>query len=102
MTSVSVDSEDEGLVVKISNEAWELNVRAPAVDLVALSYIRDADWSRRQSIAAGRSAGSMVFWSFDGTSAWALIGDDDEAWDVGIRVPLDVIEHIVVAARGAA
>ena len=94
--NVSVEREADGrLLVKLGTDAWELNVRASADDLLALAEIRSARWNERRTLRAGESAGAPVFWASEGNRATLLVGHDDESWDVAMTVPLMVVDEIV-------
>ena len=100
MADVVVDAEvgANGATVacaKIANGEWEVNVRATPLEFAALRSIRTATWTTRHSIAVGRLAGAAVFWSCNGPTASILIGSDDEAWDVALAVPVEVVDRIV-------
>lgn len=94
--------KDAGWLVKISAEAWEINLRAQANDLRSLRTIRGAAWDARGSLQVGRVAGATAFWSCDGNVATILVGHDDETWDVAITVPVAVVDEIVRQAGSAA
>ena len=100
MADVVIDAEvdEDGRTVacvKINSGDWEVNVRATPLEFARLDSIRTATWASRNSIAVGRSAGALVFWSCDGPTASILIGSDDETWDVALEVPVDVVDRIV-------
>jgi hypothetical protein len=100
---MTLDVEADGrCVVKLQTPTWELNVRAPAEELMRLATIRNADWNARGSLDVGEVAGSRAFWSSDEQTATVVVGDDDETWDVAITVPLHVVDEIVrLVAAGA-
>jgi len=100
MADVVVDAEVDAdgrtlACAKISSGEWEVNVRATPPEFASLDSIRGATWASRNSIAVGRCAGALVFWSCDGPTASILIGSDDETWDVAFSVPVDVVDRIV-------
>ena len=43
----------------------------------------------------GTSAGGQAFWASTGGAAALMIGHDDEAWDITVTIPFDVIDHVV-------
>ena len=93
---VSVEREADGrLAVKLQTNAWEVNVRASIGDFMRLAEIRSADWTQRRSIAAGASAGALVFWASVDDHAVLMIGHDDESWDVSLALPYDLVDEIV-------
>lgn len=96
MPDVVVDLEDDGMVAaKFSDAAWEINVRADRADFLRLSGIRDADWDARRSLKVGNSAGSHVFWARKADTVELLVGRDDETWDIGISMPLEMVDRLV-------
>lgn len=80
---------------KISSGDTELNVRAAASEFAALGSIRSANWTARQTLAIGTSAGAPVYWASDGDNASILVGLDDETWNVAVNVPVHVIDRMV-------
>jgi hypothetical protein len=97
---VVVEPAADGLLaVRLQRETWELNVRASADELAKLRAIRAADWDRRRSIRAGRSAGAPVFWAVGEEGVTLLIGDDDETWDIGVTVPVETVDEILLRAH---
>jgi len=94
--NVTVETEVGGLAaVKLQTPEWEVNIRAVPSDLMKLTDIRMANWDERQSIRAGATAGAPVFWAADGAGVALLVGDDDETWDVSVRIPFAAVEEIV-------
>ena len=89
------DAGEESLLVKLSDDGWELNVRAPATELLALRDIRAFDWDGRRAVQVGVCAGASAFWSSDGATATILIGQDDETGDVAVSVPVEVVDELV-------
>lgn len=98
---VNVEKDESGfeiLCAKVSSDQGELNVRATRSEFLELRRIRDADWTLRSSLAVGASAGSRVFWTSDGELATALVGADDETWDIAVYMPLSIVDDIVSQA----
>lgn len=64
-------------------------------ELHLLKMIRFADWSSRNSIKAGLSASSSVFWIYDELNNMVSIcvGHDDETWDFTVCVPITILEE---------
>lgn len=92
---VDVDVEADGrLVVKLSSRPFELNIRASPAELLTLAEIRKAGWGQRQSLAAGSSAGSPVFWCCLDDTVTVLVGPDDETWDVAVHIPVATVDVI--------
>jgi hypothetical protein len=86
------------VVLKLQGEdGWQLNVWATFEELSKLRAVRTASWEQRRSIRAGTSAGCPVFWAAgadDPETATALIGHDDETWDIAFGVPVALVERI--------
>lgn len=85
----------ELVTAKFGGDSWELNVRAPAIELLILRDIRDMDWKTRRSVKVGTSAGASVYWCSDGKSATIMVGHDDETWDVAVSVPIELVDDLV-------
>jgi len=75
--------------------AYEVNIMVPIDDLSRLAQVRNARWDERGSVAIGTSAGGRAFWSSDKDGFSILIGQDDESWDISIRLPLGKFEEII-------
>jgi hypothetical protein len=99
MADLSIDDDDTGVLVKITSDSWELNVRGSVEEFLRLAEIRSADWNSRRSIRAGLSAGFAVWWSFDGSTAWAFVGRDDDVWDIGIAIELATVDELLAGIR---
>ena len=97
---VSLETETDGrLLLKLQNDEWEVNVRAPRAELLKLRGIRTANWNERRSIEAGESVGARAFWTVDGENAMLMIGLDDETWDIALSVPVETVGEIVRQAH---
>ncbi|WP_326631451.1 hypothetical protein OIE67_43310 [Nonomuraea fuscirosea] len=95
------ESAGQLALVKLQADAWELNIRAPLVDLVRLREIRRADWEARRSLAVGTCANARVFWTVSEGQAAILVGPDDEAWDIAVTIPMTVVDEIARLAGGS-
>ncbi len=93
--AVHDESGEEALLAKFSDGGWEIDVRAPASELLILRDIRTFDWDTRRPAKVGICAGASAFWCSDGKTATILVGHDDEAWDVAVSVPVEVIDDLV-------
>ncbi|WP_432990909.1 hypothetical protein [Dactylosporangium sp. CA-233914] len=102
MVDVSVEqSGDDPAVMRVKLQApsWEFNFRAHLSQLGQLRSIRQADWTSRRSLQIGDVAGVPVHWCINkDDTATALIGSDDEAWDIAFVIPVDTIDRLVVEA----
>jgi hypothetical protein len=101
MTDVVVDwdwADEQPLVcAKISDVAWELNIRAGRSEFDSLRHVRQADWNERRSLGLGSVAGSSAFWTYADGRVTVLIGHDDETWDVAIDFPVEVVDDLLAA-----
>ena len=92
----TLDESGHDLVnAKITDDRWELNVRARASEFLTLRDIRAMDWNSRRVAKVGTSAGAGVFWCADGDGATIMIGHDEETWDLAISVPLRLVDDLV-------
>lgn len=82
-------------MVKIHDDAIEVNVLGAGEQLLLLRGIRDAQWEDRGSIRVGTSAGSPVYWCSGDGDATMMIGHDEETWDIAVTMPLAVVDDIV-------
>jgi hypothetical protein len=49
-------------VVKLQNEAWELNICATTDELWKLADIEKRDWEQRRTLQVGTCAKALVWW----------------------------------------
>lgn len=98
MVSVTVearnDASNSGLV-KFQGETWELNIRATIDELWRLAGIEETDWDRRRTLRVGTCAGAPVWWHERDGAVHILVGGDDEAWDLGVAVPLAAVRELL-------
>ena len=88
------DADDPGLV-KLQGETWELNIWATTDELWKLAGIEKTDWAQRRTLKVGTCASAPVWWNeLDGT-VYILVGDDDEAWDMCVTIPLRTIHELL-------
>lgn len=105
MPQVDVDiaraeSGQDVVTAKLTDDRWELNVRARAPEFLTLRDIRALDWNARKVAKVGTSAGAAVFWCSDGETATIMIGHDDETWDLAISVPVGIVDDLVRQVEG--
>ena len=99
---VETDSDDSGhglVSAKITDDRWELNVRAQVPDFLSLSDIRSMDWNSRRVASVGTCLGAAVFWSSDGDTATIMVGHDDETWDLAVSIAVEVVDDLVRQVR---
>ena len=88
------DADNPGLV-KLQGETWELNIWATADELWTLAGIENTDWVQRRTLKVGTCANAPVWWDeLDGTVC-ILVGNDDEAWDMCVTIPLGTVHELL-------
>jgi len=88
------DPDDPG-GVKLQDETWELNIWATTDELWKLAGIEETDWDQRHTLKVGTCANAPVWWNeLDGT-VYILVGDDDEAWDMCVSIPLGTVHELL-------
>jgi len=88
------DADNPGLV-KLQDETWELNMWATTDELWKLARIEKTDWVQRRMLKVGTCANAPVWWNeLDGTVN-ILVGNDDEAWDMGVTIPLGTVHELL-------
>lgn len=93
------DYEKDGhlfFALKISTDAFEINVRFPSEDASKFGQIINTPWLSG-AIKIGECADAPVYWCADEDkkSISVLVGQDDETWDFGLYLPAEVIETIL-------
>jgi hypothetical protein len=88
------DASDPRLV-KLQDETWELNIWATADELWKLADIEKTDWSQRRTLKVGTCANTPVWWNELGGTVYILVGNDDEAWDLCVTVPLGTVRELL-------
>ena len=98
MVSVTVEARNDagnpGLV-KFQGETWELNIWATTDELWKLAGIEETDWGRRRTLRVGTCVGAPVWWHEQDGTVHILAGGDDEAWDLGVAVPLAAVRELL-------
>lgn len=90
----SVDYDDSEGILTVSTDSVSLLIRIQPSDLQLLAAIPGASWLQRNSITAGTTLGSPVFWCRDEEApdtAVILVGGDDETWELALHVPMDLV-----------
>ncbi|HEX5997196.1 MAG TPA: hypothetical protein VFY84_18815 [Jiangellales bacterium] len=90
-----VEWGDEFVLAKLSDDLWEVNIRAQRSEFLTLRDIRTMDWNSRRAAEAGVSAGADVFWCSDGHVATIVVGHDEETWDLAVSVPVGIVDDLV-------
>ncbi len=102
MVDVTVEARNDagnpGLV-KLQGETWELNIWATTDDLWKLAGIERTDWAQRRTLKVGTCVNAPVWWNERDGTVYILVGDDDEARDLCITVPLATV-HKLLAELG--
>lgn len=102
MLGVVIDqsADDPAVVyVKIQTSFWELNFAAHLSELDRLRRIRDLVRPGGRALQLGDVAGVPVYWSMSEDNVSALVGHDDITWDIGLVMPFEVIDRLIVEAE---
>lgn len=98
----AIDGDCAAYNIKIGVPVVEINVLVSASELDRLTAVRTAPWNTG-SIQIGTCAGAAVWWAVDDEddppALAILVGHDDETWDVGVRLPLAVLDAILEEVR---
>jgi hypothetical protein len=101
-TSVTVDvvpdAEVSAYNVKISTDAFEVNVIVAVAEADGLKRVRNTSWESG-ALRIGTSAGVPAWWcAGDGghqNTLSILIGEDDETWQIALQLPIEAIDDIL-------
>jgi hypothetical protein len=100
MVDVSVEAMAGGDgLIKLSDQAWELNVIAPLAELRKLRDIENTDWAQRRTLKVGTCLDAPVWWNEADGHVCILVGADDEVWQVAITVPASAVREIIALAE---
>ena len=88
------DAENPGLV-KLQGETWELNIWATTDELWTLAGIEKTDWVQRRTLKVGTCANAPAWWNERDGAVSILVGNDDEAWDIGVTIPLGTVHELL-------
>ena len=93
---VFVNKLELGVSLKISSEHLELNLVLSESDIRNIvANITNANWEHRQSIKAGTCINANVYWCCNDEGSFSiLIGQDDETWEIGLKLPMYVINDL--------
>jgi hypothetical protein len=98
--SISPDGDDpDRVAVILRGPSWEFQFRVQPQELCRLRDIRDADWSARRALHLGTVFGVPIHWCINDDLVSVLVGHDDETWQIGIFMPVEVADRL--AAMGA-
>ncbi|PIE50523.1 MAG: hypothetical protein CSA38_02690 [Flavobacteriales bacterium] len=93
---ISVYKSKSSISIKLGNDYLELNIsELKFEDIEKFKNIEEYKWENRNSIKAGKTLDSDVFWSFQEGRVTILIGQDDECWEVGINISLELLSNII-------
>lgn len=95
--TLSLDQTSEAFTLKISSEGLEINLKLSHQDIkTIINNITNANWEIRNTIKAGVCLGANVFWCCDDnkTSVLLLIGQEDETWQIGLKLPFSIINDL--------
>jgi hypothetical protein len=88
------DADNPGLV-KLQGETWELNIWATTDELWTLAGIEKTDWVQRRTLKVGTCANAPAWWNERDGAVSILVGNDDEAWDIGVTIPLGTVHELL-------
>ena len=86
-------------VVKLQSETWELNISATTDELWQLAGIEKTDWDQRRTLKVGTCANAPVWWNERDGTVYILVGNDDEAWDMGVTIPIGTVHELLGELR---
>ena len=98
MVSVTVEAgaDDDDLgSVRLESGTWALATWATAPDPWKLADIEETDRDQRRTLKIGACANAPVWWSERDGTVPILIGDDAEAYDFLVSVPLAAIHGVL-------
>lgn len=105
--SVEKDAAPEGTLyaIKIGCDEFEINVWVREAELERLSEVRRTPWLSG-SLRIGTAAEAAAWWSVSSPDEGPptlsiLVGHDDETWDFGVTLPLDVLDDVLNAVEEA-
>ncbi len=84
-----------GFGIKIQADLFELNISMTTEEMQMLPRVRNARWDDRASLQLGETTGSPAWWSCDERYVSILVGEDDECWDFGVKLPVRVVGDIL-------
>jgi hypothetical protein len=100
VVDVSVEAMADGnRAIKLSDQAWELNIVAPLAELRKLRAVEDTDWVQRRTLKVGTCLDAPVWWSEADGRVSILVGADDEVWDVAVAVPVSAVHEILALSE---
>ena len=82
-----LNDEIEAMGLKISSDAFELNVHVPVSELGLLDQVLEKRWVDG-AVKIGTSANAPAWWSSDDDLVSICVGTDDQLWDIGITFPV--------------
>ena len=88
------DSGATDIQVKIQSSKRELNLYVTPTELLSVPEVRAARWNDRSSHRLGAVGKMPAWWCVDGDEMDVLIGEDDETWEIVLRMPTSVLDQI--------
>ncbi len=95
VSETSLGEGTRGFGIKIQADTFELNISMTTEEMHMLPEVRNARWEDRASLQLGESTGSHAWWSCDEEYVSILIGEDDECWDFGVKLPISMVGDIL-------
>lgn len=94
--SIEVEKTNLGILykVKIASDLLEINVIISNTEIIKLSEVKQTNWNSG-ALQIGTVAGVRAYWCNSGDNMISiLIGNDDQTWDIGLRLPENIISMI--------
>jgi hypothetical protein len=98
MVSVTVEAgaDDDDLgSVRLEDDTWALAIWTTNPDLWKLAGIEETDWDERRTLKVGTCANAPTWWSERDGTVYIHVGDDAEAYDFLVGVPLSAVHEIL-------
>jgi hypothetical protein len=97
MVSVTVEAAADGDLgsVRLEDETWALAIWATTSDFWKLADIEETDWDERRTLKIGSCANAPAWWSERDGMVYIHVGDDAEAYDFLVAVPLSTVHEIL-------
>ena len=85
--------------LKISSDAFELNVHLRVSELARLDDVLSTRWEAG-ALQLGTSASSAAWWSCDDGQVAICVGHDDQTWDFSIAFPVSEFANLRESING--
>ncbi|MFB6724952.1 hypothetical protein ACFCV3_32545 [Kribbella sp. NPDC056345] len=87
--------DDGNVMLTLSGDSWLLNVDASPVEwATGLPRVPGADHAQRLDVSLGTCGGQPVWWSVSDGQLTLSVGQDVEAWNVVVALPVALLAEI--------